>query len=53
MAVLLYPARKAHDTRPLNAHGSLGNYLRQERPFGLGSAGRLPRDIGDRVDEGG
>ena len=34
-----YPARKVHDTRPLNAHGSLGNYLRQESPFELGSAG--------------
>ena len=33
----IYPARGGHNTRPLNAHGSLGNYLRQESPFGLSS----------------
>ena len=35
----IYPARGGHNTRPLNAHGSLGNYLRQESPLGLSSGG--------------
>ena len=52
----IYPARQAHDTRPLNAPGSLGNYLRKERPFGLAArrcTNQLPRAVGDHVDEDG
>ena len=33
-----------------NAHGSLGNYLRQEVPFEARQPGRLPRAVDDRVD---
>ena len=40
IVVRIYHIRRAegHDTRPPNAHGSLGNYLRQDSPSGLRSA---------------
>ncbi len=51
----IHPARGGHHTRPLNARGSLGNYLRKESPFGLSSAGAAEvgslRAVDDRIEE--